>query len=215
MPTGRVVAAAIVGAAVVAYALASYGLMTHAPEHPWAVAAMFGPLLLALAAAGWHRRHLPTLAACAGGVVLLAAIVARGGVGDIHRLYVLQHAGIHLALGWGFAVTLRRGATPLITLLAERVHERLTPAMRAYTRSLTAAWAAYFAAMVALSLAIYALAPWAGWSLFCTVVTPAAAVAFFVGEHLWRYRRHPEFERASLGAAWQAYRRRAEAESAR
>ena len=213
MPTGRVVAAAIAGAAVVAYALASFELMAHAPGHPWAVAAMFGPLLLALAAAGWQRRSLPTLVACTAGTALLAAVVARGGVGDIHRLYLLQHAGIHLALGVAFALTLRRGASPLITLLAERVHERLTPAMRAYTRSLTAAWAAYFAAMVALSLAIYALAPWPWWSLFCTVVTPAAAVAFFVGEHLWRYRRHPEFERASLGAAWQAYRRRAEAES--
>lgn len=213
MPTGRVVAAAIVGAALVAYALASYGLMVHAPGHPWAVAAMFGPLLLALAVAGWQRRHLSTLAACTGGAALLAAVVARGGVSDIHRLYLLQHAGIHLALGGAFANTLRRGATPMITLLAERVHERLTPAMRAYTRSLTIAWAAYFAAMAVLSVAIYVLAPWAWWSLFCTVVTPGAAVASFVGEHLWRYRRHPEFERASLGAAWQAYRRRAEAES--
>jgi uncharacterized membrane protein len=69
--------------------------------------------------------------------------------------------------------------------------------------------------MTALSVAIYALASWTWWSLFCTLVTPVAAVAFFVGEHLWRYRRHPEFERASLGAAWQAYRRRAEAESVR
>lgn len=215
MPTGRAVAAAIAGAAVVAYALASYELMSHAPGHPWAVAAMFGPLLLALAAAGWQRRHLPTLAACAGGAALLAAVVAHGGVADIRRLYLLQHVGIHLALGAAFALTLRGDGTPLITLVAERVHERLTPAMRDYTRSLTAAWAAYFAAMVVLSLAIYALAPWSWWSLFCTVLTPAAALGFFVGEHLWRYRRHPEFERASLGAAWQAYRRRAEAESAR
>lgn len=215
MPRGRAVAAAIAGAALVAYALASYGLMAHAPGRPWTVAAMFGPLVLAVAVAGWQRRHLPTLAACAGGAVLLAAVVARGGVADIRRLYLLQHAGIHLALGAAFALTLRPGSTPLITLLAERVHERLTPAMRAYTRALTKAWAAYFAAMTALSVAIYALASWAWWSVFCTLVTPAAAVAFFVGEHLWRYRRHPEFERASLGAAWQAYRRRTEAESAR
>jgi uncharacterized membrane protein len=212
---GRVAAAAIVAAAVLAYALASYALMAHAPGHPWAVAALFGPLLLAVTAAGWHRRHLPTLLVCAGVAALLAAVVARGGVRDLHRLYLLQHAGIHLALGWGFAVSLRRGTTPLITMLAERVHERLTPDMRAYTRVLTLAWAAYFGAMVLLSVAVYALAPWRWWSFFATLVTPASAVAFFVGEHLWRYRRHPEFERASLGAAWQAYRRRAEAESMR
>jgi uncharacterized membrane protein len=215
MSKARVAAAAIVAASVVAYALASYALMARAPGHPWTVAALFGPLLLALGAAGWQRRHLPTLAGSAAGVAVLAAVVARGGVGDIHRMYLLQHVGIHLALGWGFAVTLRRGATPFITMLAERVHERLTPAMVAYTRALTAAWAAYFGAMVVLSLAIYALAPWRGWSLFCTLVTPAAALAFFVGEHVWRYRRHPEFERASLGAAWQAYRRRTRTESAR
>jgi len=197
---------AAAAAALAAYALLSYWLMVHAAQAPWAVAALFGPLLLAVAGTGWQRRQPLTLAACAGLVALLAVIVARGGVQDMHRMYVLQHAGIHLALGWGFGLTLRPGATPLITALAERVHHRFTPEMRAYTRWLTRLWARYFFGMVAVSFAIYLLAPWAWWSVYCNLLTPLAAVALFVGEHVMRYRRHPDFERVSLRAAFGAYR---------
>lgn len=205
MPVWRLVAAA---AALAAYAFASHALMVHAPHEPWAVAALFGPLLLAVGASGWQRRHAPTLVFCAGVLLLLVVVVTRGGVEDIDRLYVLQHAGIHIALAWSFGSTLRAGSMPLISALAERVHTRFTPAMRAYTRGLTAAWTAYFLGMVGVSLLIYALAPWSWWSLFCNLITPLAAVSFFVGEHAWRRLRHPEFEPASLAAAWRAYRGR-------
>ena len=151
---------------------------------------------------------LPLLAACAAGVALLALALARGGVIGIDRLYVLQHAGIHLALAFSFGLTLRAGSTPLITAMAQTLHEQFTPEMRAYTRWLTGLWTAYFAAMVGVSLALYALAPWPWWSLFGNVLTPLAAAALFVGEHLLRYRRHPEFERVSLRAVAAAWRRR-------
>jgi uncharacterized membrane protein len=208
MPAWRLVAAAV---ALAAYAVASHALMVHAPHEPWAVAALFGPLLLAVAASGWQRRHAPTLAFCAAVLLVLVAVVTRGGVEDIDRMYVLQHGGIHGALAWSFGSTLRCGSVPLISALAERVHRRLTPAMRAYTRRLTFAWTVYFAGMVAVSLLVYTLAPWSWWSLFCNLFTPLAAVSLFVGEHAWRRLRHPEFEPASLAAAWRAYRgRRAE-----
>lgn len=202
MPRGRIVAA---GAALAAYALLSHLLMVHAPRHPWSVAVLFGPLLLAVAAGGWRRRHAPTLLLCAALAALLALVVAHGGVQDMHRMYVLQHAGIHVALAATFAATLRGDNTPLITALAARVHRELTPAMREYTRRLTLAWALYFVAMVNLSFALYVLAPWSVWSLFGNLVTPLAAVAFFVGEYVWRYQRHPDFERVTLTGAWQAW----------
>lgn len=124
----------------------------------------------------------------------------------VQRLCVAQHAGIHAALAWVFGRTLRRGRTPMITQLAERVHRSVTPAMRNYTRRLTAAWCGYFVGMVALSLALYAWAPWAAWSLFGNVLTPLSLVLFFAGEHVLRYRRHPEFERASIAQALAAWR---------
>ncbi|MDE2277182.1 MAG: hypothetical protein KGK09_12890 [Burkholderiales bacterium] len=205
----RTALAALVAAGA-GYALLGHWLMVNAPDRPWTVALLFGPLLLALAGAGWQRRQPWVLVACAAGVLLLGGVVARGGVADIDRLYVLQHAGIHVALGLSFGLTLRAGSTPLITALAQSLHEQFTPEMRAYTRWLTGLWAAYFGAMVAVSLLLYALAPWSWWSFFGNVLTPLAAAALFAGEHIVRYRRHPEFERVSLRAVVAAWRRSGE-----
>ena len=203
MPVWQMAAAA---AALAAYAVLSHLLMVYAAQAPWAVAALFGPLLLAVAAGGWLRRQWALLGGCAALVAWLAWLVWRGGVADINRMYVLQHAGIHLALAYGFAVTLKAGSTPLISALAQRLHRQVSPALLAYTRALTGVWVAYFLGMVVLSALIYALAPWPWWSLFCNVLTPALVVALFVGEHLVRYVHHPEFERVSLRAALGAYR---------
>lgn len=197
-------AAAALGLA--AYSVLSWGLMAQAPDRAWTVLALFGPLLAGLALAGWQRRHGPTLLGCAVLAVVLLVVWRRGGV-DVNRLYVLQHAAVHAVLAWGFAITLRAGSTPLITAMAERVHAKpLDQGVRDYTRRLTAAWALFFVGMIVFSLALYALAPWSWWSFYCTVLTPGAAVAGFVGEHLWRRWRHPEFEPVSMQRAIQAWR---------
>jgi len=203
MASWRIVAAA---AALSGYALLSYALMAYAPDRAWSVLTLFGPLLAALTFGAWLRRHVPTLIACAAFAALLVLLVVRGAGIDINRLYVLQHAAINAALAWMFSLTLRPGAKPLITLLAERVHRSLTPAMRHYTARLTAAWALFFVLMIAISLTIYAFAPWTWWSFFCNVLTPLATAGFFVIEYILRYRRHPEFERATMAQAVQAFR---------
>ena len=203
MPGWRFALAAV---ALAAYAAGSHWLMVNAANRPWAVTALFGPLVVAVAAAGWRQRPPWILAACALGVIALATVVARGGVEDVNRMYVLQHAGIHLALAGGFGLTLRPRGKALIELLAERVHGQLTAGMRAYTRRLTLWWVLYFLGMVGVSVGIYVLAPWPWWSLFCNVLTPLAAVAFLAGEHTVRYWRHPDFERVSLRMALAAYR---------
>jgi uncharacterized membrane protein len=198
-------------AALVVYALLSNWLMVHAADHAWTVGLLFGPLLLGLAAMGCRKRQWWTLAACVGLLALLAVVVWRGGVLNAQRLYLLQHAALHLAIGWSFAMTLRGAEKPLITALAELVHGRLghpfTPALALYTRAVTALWVGYFVGMVALSVLIYAWAPWSWWSLFCTVLTPLSVALLFVAEHLWREWRHPEFPRVSMQAIVQAYRR--------
>ncbi len=196
---------------VASYAVLSHWLMVHQANAPLAVALLFGPLLLALAAAGWRKRQWATLAACAVLLGVLVVVTLRGGVPDAQRLYVLQHAAIHLALAWGFLITLRQGEKPLITLLAEGVHGRLgqafPPALAGYTRGVTQLWAGYFLGMVLLSLLLYLRTPWDWWSFFCTVITPLAAVLLFFAEHHWRYRRHPEFPRVTPRAAFEAYQR--------
>lgn len=203
MPIWRLAAAL---AALAAYALLCHALMVHAPDHPLTVAALFAPVLAMLGAAGLRPGRRILLLACALLGALLAAIYLAGRGGGMNHLYVLQHAGMHAALAWLFGSTLRAGQTPLITGLAQRIHHEFTPAMRAYTRWLTGLWAAYFVAMIGLSLAIYLLAPWSWWSLFGNLLTPLAAGALFVGEHLLRRWRHPEFERASLVHVVRAYR---------
>ena len=82
MPAWRL---AVAAAALVAYAGLSHWLMLHAAQQPWAVAALCGPLLLAVAAVGWQRRQPLTLLGGAAVVLLLALVVARGGVADIRR----------------------------------------------------------------------------------------------------------------------------------
>jgi uncharacterized membrane protein len=197
---------ALAAAALAAYAAGSHWLMVNAADRPWAVAALFGPLVVLVAAAGWRQRPPWILAACALGVAVLATVVAQGGVEDVNRMYVLQHAGIHLALAGVFGYTLRPRDKALIEMLAERVHSQLTAEMRAYTRRLTLAWVLYFLGMVVGSVLVYLLAPWTWWSIFCNGVTPLAVVAFFAGEHVLRYRWHPEFERITMRTALDAYR---------
>jgi uncharacterized membrane protein len=193
---------------VAAYAVLSHQLMLHAAQAPWAVAALFGPLVVGVALAAMPQpgtRRTLTWLACAGVVAVLVATVLHGGVRDMQLMYVLQHAGIHLALAWGFGLTLRPGSTALITAMAEKLHTVFTPEMRAYTRWLTGLWVAYFVGMVVVSVGIYTVLPWAWWSAFCNLATPLLAVAFFVGEHFVRYARHPHFERVSMRAAFAAY----------
>ncbi len=195
-------------AALVAYAIASHLLMVHAPTEPWAVAVLFGPLWLALSWAAWRQRHWLGLAACLAAGAVLVAVVAQGGVHDVQWMYVLQHGAIHLALAATFARTLLPGREALITGLAGRVHTRVTEAMHVYTRRLTAAWALYFVAMVGVSLVIFLTLPWATWSLFCNLLTPVFAVAFFALELGYRRWRHPGFERVTAARAWSAFQGR-------
>jgi uncharacterized membrane protein len=193
--------------AVAAYALLSHVLMLYAADRPWAVLAIFAPLLLAVFAFALQRRHLPTLLATLAAFAVLGVLVARGGLGEVNRLYVAQHAGVHLVLCATFAATLRRGGLSLIGRLATQVHGSITPAMRDYTFRITRMWACYFFGMATLSVWIYLNCAWSTWSLFGNLLTPVSAVALFIGEYLVRYALHPEFERATLSDALRAYAR--------
>lgn len=195
---------ALSAGAIAAYGALAHWLMVHAAASPWAVLLLLGPLLLSFAAWALAQRRWGVL-----GLVALGLVAAwqAGGVGDVNRLYVLQHAGIHAALAAAFALSLRAGAVPLITRVALRVHGgSMPPAKHAYTRHVTLAWAAYFAAMVAASLALYALAPWSWWSLFANLLTPLSLVLMMVGEWRLRYWLHPEFERVPIATAVRAFR---------
>jgi uncharacterized membrane protein len=192
--------------ALFGYAVASHWLMVHAGQEPWAVAALLAPMLGLAAWLALRLRNAPALLACGVAAAVLATLVSRGGLGSVDRLYVLQHVALHVALGCGFAFTLRNGATPLISAMAARAQGPLDDGVSRYTRRLTAIWVAYFFGMAVLSVMLFVLAPWWWWSLYANVLTPLAAGTLFVGEYLLRYRLHPEFRRVSLVQTFLAYR---------
>jgi uncharacterized membrane protein len=201
----------LAAAAVAAYAIASHWLMVHAASQPWAVLVLLSPLL---AAAGALLARMGRLGAGLAVALPAAGVLAWGLIEPVdmthesalNRLYVAQHVGVHGLLLALFARSLRGLGLSLIGQLAQRVHA-LTPAMVAYTRSVTLMWCAYFAGMALLSLVVYAFGSWPQWSLLANLGTPVAIAALFIGEYAARYRLHPEFERTSLAAAVQAWRR--------
>jgi uncharacterized membrane protein len=195
-------------AAVLVYAVLSHQLMLHAAEAPWAVAAIFGPLLLPCLALAWRRGNRLVLALTVAALVALVFIVAAGGLGDVKRLYLAQHVGWHVALGLSFAASLRGPGLSLIGQVAWRVHGGwLSPEMQAYTVHVTRLWAGYFFAMAALSVGVFILAPWSAWSLLANLLTPIAIALLFVGEYVVRYWLHPEFERVRLADAVRAFQK--------
>jgi uncharacterized membrane protein len=198
----RLLAAGVAG---VAYVLASHWLMTRAPASSWSALAIVGPMLALATFLAWQRgqRLLAALALLA--TAALAWHAWRGGGLAPGSIYVAQHVAIHVLLGFVFGLTLVGGRESLVTALARRVHGTMTPAMVVYSRRVTVVWTCYFVAMALLSLALYGLAPFATWAAFANLATPLAMIALFVGEYLLRYRLHPEFERATLSQALNAY----------
>ena len=196
------------GVLAVAYVLGSHWLMTGAPASPWNAVIVVGPMLAAAAGLAWQRRQrlLALLAALATAALVVQAW--RGGL-DTNAIYVGQHVAIHVLLAFVFGLTLQAGREPLVTALARRVHGgQLTPAMARYSRKVTIVWTAYFATMAALSLVLFAFAPFDAWATFANLATPLAMLLLFVGEYALRYRIHPEFERATLAQAVRAYAER-------
>ena len=209
MSARRMSRLAAVGAVSVAYLLGVHLLMTRSPHWPWTVVAVLAPLLLATLLGALRASRWP-LGALAGALLVALCVVAASGVALApQRLYLAQHAGVHLALALGFGCSLRAGHTPLITMLATRLHRELrspfTPAMAAYTRRVTLAWTLYFVAMAAASVALFRLAHFDTWAVFANLLTPLAIGLMFSAEYLLRYRLHPEFERVSVADALRAY----------
>lgn len=204
----RYLAVAFAGAAYVA---ATHWLMTRAPASDWNAVVVVGPML-AFATIYAARRRLRVFAAAAALVAIALVVQAWRGDGFAPgTLYLAQHVGIHLLLAFVFGSTLQQGREPLITALARRVHAGgggLTPPMAAYSRKVTVAWTLYFLTMAFLSVGLYALAPFEAWAVFANLVTPLAMLLLFVGEFVLRYRLHPEFERATLAQAMNAYSHR-------
>jgi hypothetical protein len=98
----------------------------------------------------------------------------------------LPHTLVYLGLLAAFGVTLLPGREPLITVLAGKMYGPISREMRAYTRGVTWAWCAFFAAQLVTSLLLFLWAPLPVWSFFVNVLNLPLVVVMFVAEHAYR-----------------------------
>lgn len=195
--------AAIVGALATVGLLAAYAIVSHlliVSDDRTELGYLFAIVSVGVmaAAAGWATRWRWPIA-------LLVTLAAAGGwalrerVGwDPRWLYLLQHAGVHIALGLFFGRSLRAGRTPLITTLATVIHGTLPPHITPYTRSVTTAWTLYFFGMAGCSLLLFMAGPAGWWSVLANFLTPPAIALVFVVEYAIRRQRFPDFPHARL-----------------
>jgi len=169
------------------------------------IALAVGPILAAgaLCAVRSRWRHLLWLA-CALGA--WCTYLGRDFLaGHFSWLYLLQQVAAYAALGFAFGRSLIAQRVPLCTYWATLVHGSLPPAAVRYTRAVTAAWTALFAAIAVALVAVFVLAPLATWSAFANFGVFPLLVAMFIGEYLVRLRALPDMPPASILAGPRAY----------
>jgi uncharacterized membrane protein len=173
------------------------------------------PLMALALVLAWRSRHRVLLVTSWAG--LSVALYAASGwlLGHYEWIFLLEHAGIHALLGLAFGRSLRTGREPLVTGFARIVHGSMSPALIAYTRSVTWAWTCYFAVISISSLLLFWLAPIATWSTFANLLTFPLLVAMFAIEYAVRCRVLPVADRAGPLEAIRAYRQSASGARAR
>ena len=138
------------------------------------------------------------------GYQFLAYFVLRDSLGAA-AVSGSTHAAAYLIMFWYFARTLRDGREPLITRLARSVHGSLPPEIAAFTRRVTVAWCAFFAAQIVISMLLLAFAPFELWSMFVNLLNLPLLVLMFVADHLYHAIRFPAHPRASIARVLRAF----------
>lgn len=187
---GTVLRKPLVGAAVVAAPpLAYHGLIVAQGAHPAVVAlAWFATLAGVCGIARLAGLRAPAIVAAAAAVATLWIATSGTRAG----LYAAQVA-TWLALLWLFGRTLAPGREPLVTAIARACHGTLAPEIERYTRGVTLAWCAFFAAIAAALAGLAPLLPLETWSLLANVGAFPAVALVFAAEYAVRRRRFPDF----------------------
>ena len=157
----------------------------------WALAAT-------CAALGIAGLPLPRWRGAAILLLLAAPVVLLLSVTDIAQpLVYVPPIALNLCLAAVFARTLRAGREPLISTFARLERGTLEPDLARYTRTLTAVWVAFFIGAASLSAWLAAAAPAAVWGAFTAVGNHVAVAALYLGEHVFRRWRFPQYRHAS------------------
>jgi uncharacterized membrane protein len=191
--------------ACVAYQYLVHSSVSNAQTGLFHVMLLWLPLV---ALAGWilvRSRNKPlwlAVLSAAGVVVFLVEHQEQLGLAAVSGI---SHATAYLFLLWYFGRTLARGKEPMIARFARNVHGTLQPEMELFTRKLTIAWCVFFAAQLIASALLFAFAPLDTWSLFINLLNLPLLALMFAGQWVYRLVRHPNFPRASVWQAIEAF----------
>lgn len=144
------------------------------------------------------------------GVAAIAAVLLAGfELAERHfaGVFLVDHAGVNLALAFAFGRTLAAGQEPLCTRFARMIHGALPSEVERYTRGVTVAWTVFFLAVVALSLILYFGGYHEAWSLLATVASPVLLALMFLVEYAVRLRVLPHWERIGILGGIRAFSR--------
>jgi uncharacterized membrane protein len=122
-------------------------------------------------------------------------------------LFFVEHAGINLVLAIVFGRTLFGTREPLVSAFARVIHGAIPPEVERYTRKVTAAWTAFFAALFSASCILYFGGFLAAWSLLANILSPVLIAAMFVVEYAVRLRALPNWERVGILGGIRAFSR--------
>lgn len=210
------------GVAAVLSPFATHFLVATGAGLPLAIGLASAQWVLALAALGrawmgrawiggaWMGRWALVSAIAAAALVGFGAYRAAGSIPAEAGLLAVSgvtHVAINGMLLAVFAATLAPGRTPLVVAMGRRLDPYFTPAIARYARGVTWAWVAFFAAQIALSGVLLAMAPRTVWSFFVNILDLPLVVAVFVIEdrvRRWRFPGHPHVSLRSLAAAMRA-----------
>jgi uncharacterized membrane protein len=144
----------------------------------------------------WSERgRIAAMAVALAAAVL--ALVALNDSGVRLALVVPPFLG-YMATSLFFAHSLLPGEMPIITRMCHVGRETMPEGLAEYSRLLTWGWAilpAMLAVGAVLLLVFVGIEP---WSWMTNVVSPLVLIAYFVGEHIFRGIRYPQFGRPSL-----------------
>lgn len=192
---------------IVAWAVAAHYTSALVDASEWGALLGLAPLVAIAAVFAWRSpRRGAMLALFAAGLGALA-LAWDELVHNVGWLYFVQHVGTNALLGIGFGRTLLVGREPMCTRLAALVNKGcMSPALARYTRQVTLAWTIFFAVVTTLSVALFAFAPIAWWSVFANLLTMPLVAAMFVAEYALRLRvLAPEDRGSNILDAVRAY----------
>jgi uncharacterized membrane protein len=177
------------------------------------LAPAWGALLSLVPVAGfalWAARRSRRRAAAFAAIALLAVALWLGWAAlerNFQSVFFVEHAAANLILAFVFGRTLVGSREPLCTRFARLLHGALPPEEVRYSRQVTVAWTVFFAALFAISCALYLGGFIAAWAMFASILTPILVAAMFVIEYAIRRRALPQSQRTGVLGAVRAFSR--------